>query len=203
MNHKQSTNEGGENPNQQHNETDRLPPAPKVYVASLSDYNAGRLYGSWIDAAQDSAHLAEEVGAMLAAAPTPGAEEFAIHDYEGFGPLHLGEYESLETVSTVARGIAEHGIAFAHYAVLTGGRSADELGGFDDVYLGHFATIEEYAEQLVDDLGYDDLIERALPEHLHPYVHFDTEGFARDLELSGDVSTSDGDGGVYVFDMRS
>ena len=33
-----------------------------------------------------------------------------------------------------------------------------------------------------------------------PYVQVDVEGFARDLELSGDVLTSEGDSGVYVFE---
>ena len=38
--------------------------------------------------------------------PSPGAEEWAIHDYEGFGPLRLDEFESLENVAKVAAGIA-------------------------------------------------------------------------------------------------
>jgi len=201
--HDNQSTKGGENHEQRTNEEERVRPAPRIYVASLSDYNAGRLHGTWIDAAQEPDEIATEVGAMLASSSTPGAEEYAIHDFEGFGPARLDEYETLETVSTLARGIAEHGNAFAHYAATIGSRSTEDLAGFSDAYLGHYATIEEYAEALVDDLGYDDVIERALPEHLHPYVHFDTEGFARDLELSGDVSTSDGDGGVYVFDMRN
>ena len=28
-------------------------PSPRIYVASLSDYNAGRLHGVWIDAAEE------------------------------------------------------------------------------------------------------------------------------------------------------
>ena len=39
---------------------------------------------------------------MLARSPMPGAEEWAIHDYEGFGPLRLGEYEDLGTISQIA-----------------------------------------------------------------------------------------------------
>lgn len=203
MHDNQSTNKGGENLEPGQHEHDRVRPAPRVYVASLSDYNAGRLHGAWIDAAQETDELDIEIRAMLASSPEPGAEEYAIHDFEGFGPLRLEEYESLETVSRLARGIADHGNAFAHYVAILGSRSAEDLERFDEAYLGHFESTQEYAENLVDDLGYDDLIERAIPESLHPYVHFDTEGFARDLELSGDISTSDGDGGVYVFDMRT
>ena len=59
--------------------------SPRIYVASLADYNEGRLYGAWIDAAQDPDDLGKAVEQMLAAAPSPCAEEWAIHDYEGFG----------------------------------------------------------------------------------------------------------------------
>jgi antirestriction protein len=175
---------------------------PRIYAASLSDYNAGHLHGTWIDAAVDIDELWAGVQAMLAASPTPGAEEWAIHDYEGFGPVHLGEYEDLTTVAQIARGIAEHGPAFAHWAALIDTTDTDELARFDDTYLGEYESIEAYAEALLDDLGYPDLIERASPEHLQPYVHLDVEAFARDLELSGDITTSDTDGGVYVFDQH-
>ena len=84
---------------------------PRIYVASLSDYNAGRLHGAWIDAAVEPDVLTESINDMLRTSPEPGAEEWAIHDYEGFGPLRLGEYESLTTVSTIAQGIAENGPA--------------------------------------------------------------------------------------------
>ena len=44
--------------------------------------------------------------------PEPLAEEWAIHDYEGFGSLRLSESESFQTVSAIAAGIAKHGGAF-------------------------------------------------------------------------------------------
>jgi antirestriction protein len=174
---------------------------PRIYAASLSDYNAGRLHGAWLDATGDADELAAGVQAMLASSPTPGAEEWAIHDYEGFGPARLDEYESLETVTALGRGIAEHGSAFAHWAALVGTGESDELEHFEDAYLGHFDSLEAYAEELFDDLGYTDLIDQVIPEHLQPYVRLDVEAFARDLELSGDVTSSEGDGGVYVFDQ--
>jgi len=136
---------------------------------------------------------------MLAASPTPFAEEWAIHDYEGFGPLRLSEYEDLATISRLGLGIAEHGMAFAHWASVAS-TDPDELERFEDVYLGHAESVTAYAEQLLDELGYPQILEEALPDHMQPYVTLEIEGFARDLELSGDITTSDGDGGVYVFD---
>jgi antirestriction protein len=173
---------------------------PRIYVASLSDYNAGRFHGEWVDATIDSEELAGLVQAMLKTSPEPGAEEWAIHDYEGFGPLRLEEYESLETVSAVALGIAEHGPAFAHWAALIGTNDQDALARFEDSYLGHWDSLTAYAEELLDDIGVYRQIEEALPDHLQPYVTVDVEGMARDMEFGGQITTSEGDDGVYIFD---
>lgn len=172
----------------------------RVYVASLSDYVDGLLHGAWIDADGDPEELAEHVQEMLARSPMPGAEEYAIHDYEGFGPLRLEEYEDLATISQLGQGITEHGPAFAHWASICGTSERDEMARFDDVYLGHWDSVEAYAENLLDDLGLDRLIEESVADSLQAYVTIDTEGFARDLEYSGDVTSSEGDNGVYLFD---
>ncbi len=55
------------------------PVPPRVYVASLSDYNASRLHGQWIDAAQEPGEI---ITSMLSESRDPGAEEWAIHDFE-------------------------------------------------------------------------------------------------------------------------
>ena len=69
----------------------RTSPSPRIYVASLSDYNAGQLHGKWIDADQEASNILGAVHAMLSASTEPYAEEWAIHDYEGFGDLRLGQ----------------------------------------------------------------------------------------------------------------
>jgi len=172
---------------------------PRIYVASLSDYNEGRLHGVWLDAAQDVDTLASVVTAMLADSTSPSAEEYAIHDFENFGPLRLDEHESLATVSRIAIGIAEHGPAFAHFASLVGTSDLERLDHFEDAYFGHFDSLEEYATSVVDDLGYFDEIDKSIPDSFRPYVTFDVGLFAHDLENSGDVAVSEGDGGVYLF----
>ncbi len=190
----------GAQPEQHEREKER--PVPRIYVASLSDYNDGRLHGAWIDAAQDPDELYREVQAMLIDSTLPDAEEFAIHDYEGFGPLRLGEYESLETVSVIAKGIAQHGAAFAHWVALVGAREPADLERFDDQYEGHHESLSTYAEQLLEDMyGLDELdtLQGTLPQSLRPYIRLDIEAFARDLLYGGDIMTSEGDGGIYVF----
>jgi antirestriction protein len=44
---------------------------PKIYVACLADYNAGRLHGAWIDADQDPDDIEREVWAMLRESKDP------------------------------------------------------------------------------------------------------------------------------------
>lgn len=58
--------------------------SPRIYVACLSSYNAGRLYGRWIElAGMDGDDIRAEIDAMLKDSPMPGAEEYAVHDFEG------------------------------------------------------------------------------------------------------------------------
>ena len=40
-------------------------PQPRIYVASLSDYNAGILHGVWLDAAQEPDELQAHIDLML------------------------------------------------------------------------------------------------------------------------------------------
>ena len=56
---------------EQHQPTPRSRPAlePKIYVASLSDYNNGHLHGDWIEAAQDPGDIGNEIDSMLERSP--------------------------------------------------------------------------------------------------------------------------------------
>ena len=173
---------------------------PRVYVASLSDYNAGRLHGVWLDANTDIDELHEAIQTMLRASPEPIAEEYAIHDYESFGPLRLSEFESLESVSRIGRGIAEHGLPFAHWAGLVGTSNSEALDRFEDAYMGHYDDLEDYGRSIVEAFGLGEELEEAVPDLLASYVDIDFAGFARDMEINGQITTSAGEGGIYIFD---
>lgn len=192
----------GERENQA--ERDRQPAAaPSIWVGSWLDYNNGVLHGRWIDANQDEETLGETVRDILADSPTARdtsevAEDWGIFDYEDFGPLRIGEQESLSWVSAVARGIAEHGLAFAAYADVM--EEADALAGFQDSYLGHYQSLTGYAEQLVADADYEHVLDEQLPESIRPYVRIDAAALARDLLAGGEIHVlDDQDGGVWVF----
>lgn len=170
---------------------------PRVYVASLSDYNAGRLHGVWIDATDDLDTIWAHVQAMLAASASPGAEEWAIHDYEGFGPVRIDEYENLETVNQLAEGIDQHGEAFAWWADYLGSSAWDELDRFDDAFMGRYESLADYATDLLDAFGIDPDPQQWAPEIIAPYVRFDLDGFAADLHHHEVIY--EGSSGVYVF----
>ena len=172
---------------------------PRIYVASLSDYNAGRLHGDWLDATGDLDALMEGVKGMLARSPAPGAEEWAIHDYDGFGGLRLSEFEPLSLVTAVASGIREYGGAFAAWADVVE-KDPERLKEFEEGYQGTWDSLAAYAEDFLDDLGVESQLEAVTPEWLQPYVTIDYEAFGSDMELSGDIVTSRAEqGGIYVF----
>ena len=170
---------------------------PKIYVASLSDYNEGRLHGVWIDAAQDADAIHGEITAMLAASRSLSAEEWAIHDFEDFGSVRLSEWESMETVSQLGLGIAEHGAAFAHWAEIVGTNDHAELQRFEESYLGRWDSLEAYAQQVFDDLGLEQQLDDVVPTGLRPYVRIDYEMFGRDV--ASELHVVQDEAQVHIF----
>ncbi len=181
---------------------------PRIYVASLSDYNAGILHGRWLWADSSSDALDEGIAEMLAESPTTKrygdvAEEWAIHDYEGFGPVRLGEYETLEHVSALAKGITAHGEAFASFADTLGSIDPEQLSEFEDRYLGEHGSLTAFGESLLEDMGID--LDRILAEAdgmfglIASYIHIDIPRWVRDMEIGGEITTAPSPSGIYVF----
>ncbi|MFA6962727.1 MAG: antirestriction protein ArdA [Opitutaceae bacterium] len=163
--------------------------SPRIYVACLASYNAGILYGYWIDADQDADGIHEEVRAMLAGSSVPDAEEWAIHDYEGFGNVRLSESESFETISQIAAFIEKHGkvglAVLEHYS----GDLEDAERAMED-YMGTYASLADYAEGTMEGVE--------IPASVAPYV--DYEGMGRDMEMNGGIFTIElGHEEVLVF----
>ncbi len=151
---------------------------PRIYVACLAAYNSGCLHGVWIDAAREPWAIYDEVREMLDASPVAGAEEWAIHDHEGFGAVSIAEYASLESVSEMAMFIAEHGEVGAalldHY-----GSDLDEAReAMAGRYVGQHESLAGYVQELTEETT-------AIPESLRYYI--DWQAMARDAELGGDL----------------
>ena len=183
-----------EGTHEQHEHLNQLP-EPRIYAASLADYNNGHLHGRWINANQDPDDLQADITEMLASSPIPGAEEWAIHDYEGFGRFRLSEYESIATVARIGQGIAEHGPIFAHWIDHIGTTDTDTLDHFDEHYLGTWNSLPDYAEQLLDDLGID--LDTIAPAWLTPYISIDYEQLGNDLAT--DLYVSEDGNETHLF----
>jgi len=162
---------------------------PMIYVACLAAYNAGMLHGKWIEAEQSTDDLQAEVFEMLHQSPISDAEEWAIHDYLGFGDLSLSEYTGMAEVSELAALTAQHGRPFTAYAAYVGSEYATE-DRFEDAYCGEHGDRTDFARDLFDEIYPD------LPAGLRSYI--DHELFARDLFL-GDYLELSSPTGIYVF----
>ncbi len=124
----------------------------RIYVADLAAYNNGKLHGIWIDATQELDDIQEQVNGMLAQSPEPDAEEWAIHDYEGFGGYSVSEYSGFEELHNVASFIEEYpeigGELLDHFSDIDEARKAAE-----ESYCGCYKSLADYAEEFTEETG--------------------------------------------------
>ena len=166
---------------------------PRIYVACLAAYNNGRLHGRWIEATTPD-EIMGKVRAMLANSPEPDSEEWAIHDYEGFGGTNLSEYASFETVCELAEFISEYGELAARIYEHYGNDIEQARAAFED-YAGEYRSAADFAEEFHSDLG------TAIHESLSYYI--DWQAFARDMALNGEIMVfQTGFDEVHVFWSR-
>ena len=156
---------------------------PRVYVACLASYNNGILHGAWIDAAQDSDQIMEDIGTMLESSPMPDAEEWAVHDTDGLP--YLGEWPDLNQLAQIAQGIEECGDAYRAYLECFDADTTS-IEDFHERYLGEYRGREDFAADWLEQTG--GLAD--VPEHLQAYIDFDAYG--RDLLIDGAVTEHDG-----------
>lgn len=175
---------------------DRPAPAserPRIYVACLAAYNSGVLHGRWIEVTTPE-EITCEVRAMLAESPVPGAEEWAIHDHEGFEGVPLSEHASFETVCGLAAFLGEHGSLGAKLLGHFGGRLDEARAAFDE-YAGQYTTAGEFAEEMIRETG------TQIPASLEYYI--DWQALARDMALNGEILVfQTGFDEVHVFWSR-
>jgi antirestriction protein len=181
--------------------------SPRVWVGSLADYNNGQLYGAWMDATLEPDELQAAVQFLLRTSDTPGAEEWAIMDYEDFGGYAVQEYTGFATISRIAQGVARHGPAYAEWVNLVGEQSEELLSdeAFQDHYEGEWDSLEDYVEYLLQETDFyrhlDEVLEH-MPEDLRRHVKVDLEGISEEWEQGLHVVDAPG-GKVWVFDSHA
>lgn len=151
----------------------------RIYVACLAAYNSGTLHGEWITLTDDIDETWNRIRSVLASSPIPDAEEWAIHDFEGFGGVRLSEYEGIERVHELADFLQSHdevaALVLDHY----NGDIEDAKRALDN-YMGCYKSIADYAEEITESCT-------EIPEHLERYIDYERMG--RDMDLNGDILT--------------
>ena len=164
----------------------------RIYVACLAAYNNGYLHGQWIDATLGEDTIWDQINEVLKTSPMPDAEEWAIHDYEGFEGLNISEYEGIQSVVEKAEFIEEYGRLGAelvtHYGDMETARKA-----LEDDYAGVYKSLAEFAEELTEQTT-------QIPNSLQYYI--DYERMARDLEMGDVLAVELGFEEIHVFWSR-
>lgn len=161
-----------------------------IYIADLAAYNNGILHGVWIDATQELDDIQEAIQTLLAASPEVGSEEWAIHDYDGFAGLGLGEYESLEHVHAIAVFLEEHGDLGAAVLSHWCGDTEQAQQALSEDYHGCFISLADFAQALTEETT-------TIPENLVYYIDYEKMG--RDLEISDIYTVATAYDEVHVF----
>ena len=152
----------------------------RIYVACLAAYNSGYLHGRWIDATLELDDIWEQVKVMLAASPVEDSEEYAIHDYEGFGGYGLGDYEGIERAHELACFIEEYPALAGELLNHFGGSLDDARKAVEDQYSGCYSSLADYVQEWTENTS-------EIPSSLEFYIDYERMG--RDFELSGDIFT--------------
>jgi antirestriction protein len=164
---------------------------PQIYVACLAAYNNGKLHGAWIDPTQEPEEILEEIALMLSKSPEPDAEEYLIHDHEGFYGLDIQEHTNMEDVHEKAMFILEHGELGAGLAAYYGGDLEDAEKSMKENYQGPHKSELDYASTFFDECYLD-----TVPENVRLYI--DYESFKTDLFIDTCFSIELG-GKCHVF----
>jgi ribosomal protein S27E len=221
--------------------------SPRIYAACLASYNAGRLFGVWIDCEGKSGEeIGIEISDMLARSPepnvmrrkcpdcghyqtdarpyrensdecdncgeplsgefSPSAEEWAIHDHEGFAGLIKSEWPDLDEVAELAEALADddddkrRGLL---WLVNDRGFSiSDALAHCDEVraYTADvFDLAADYAQELAADIV-PDFDEKASQ---WPFSCIDWEQAGKELTMGGDVDLFEQDGERFLVTNAS
>lgn len=165
--------------------------SPRIYVANLAAYNAGRLKGRWIEPSTDSEELSQQVVDAIGGNPD---HEWAFHDYDGFPDM--GENPDLEDVAAMAELLEEHPRHVIEAAQdFVGSGDLDGLKQWLDAGYGVFDSEREYAEQYIDDMGGPSGLGKTVLER-----YFDYDAYARDL--FHEIASARTSEGIIVFNAR-
>ena len=176
---------------------------PRIYVASLADYNNGELLGRWheLEAYTDADDLLQAIAAMLAIYDShfplrdgQKREEWAVHDAENLPTRLVSEGMDFTAAYAYLDAIAEMDEERREaYEIFI--ENGDEPSEFENRYLGRFGEGYHYDDERVladyaETSFFECHSEDEIPKVIRSYVDWTSLG--RDYRLSGDVWQVDG-----------
>lgn len=176
----------------------------RVWIGCLACYNGGRLVGEWFDASDAGDVIPEMIHPGTFTTGRVGLnpathEELRVFDVDGAPSASLHREMSPSEAQQIADVIATvedrgHSVqAFAAYCANMGSEfNEDAIDGFEEAYQGTYASREDFAQELADDLG---LVPDEQP---WPLSYIDWERAARDLFMDYFDEPAEG-GEIYVF----
>lgn len=146
----------------------------RVYVGTYAKYNNGNLFGKWLELEDysDKEGFLEECEELHSDEEDP---ELMFQDWEGIPNGMISESHIDDEVWEMLEAYNEHdeGAVNAYCSLFGSWNKRD----FEDRYRGQYSSWRDFAEELVDEMGY--LAE--MPDHLQNY--FDYDAYARDLRF--------------------
>ena len=124
-----------------------------AYIACLASYNNGRLHGAWVDLEEASTveEVQECIDWVIATSPTPGAEEYAVHDWSGVPRSISGqEWPNWEEALCLLDAIDGHGEAFQLWHENATGYNLDP-SDFERDYVGQYDSGEDFARDYYEE----------------------------------------------------
>jgi len=130
---------------------------PRIYVANLEAYNNGKLVGIWLDMGDydDAEELMREINNFI---KNSGGDEYAIHDTENIPSSLYSEYmgeNDFQEIYNMMELAEENHLPLEVVMMVRNeyGESAVQE------FIGKYDNEEDFAEQLVDDLGIENFID--------------------------------------------
>ena len=189
----------------------------RIYVACLASYSSGILHGTWCDFTED---IQAQVNGMLRESKypnvmvecpacrgtgctscadkgeVPSAEEWAIHDSEGFPPGYVKEHSGFDELADMADLIDEQGLELVTAAMeCTSSTDVDSIRTMiEDNYCGAHGSLADWAEEMCSDL-YSGEMDK-LPDFIK--YHIDWAAVAQEL-LGGGYQEARINGTHHIF----
>ncbi len=185
-------------------------PNPRIYVTKGLPLRAELTTGTWLDMAREPEAIHAEMYSVFGEDETYDADRLYIWDHRGFGAfvvttgaLGLEGTDTIELLAQVARGIKEHGLAYAVWASV----HDDDPRLFDHfatAYKGHYESTAAYVRQLFEPLHIEDMLKRAVPKALEALVQVDYKAIGEEMLREGDIVEIPADGGgVWMYEERA